>query len=137
MSLQQVSDSWTLEDEEDHGVIMLISTAEVEYHAASTAATEVLYLHNLLDRMGFAQRGPTPMYEDNTAFIEWGDNVIGGRERAKHIEIRKHFAHGVIQDGHMMLVSVLTTSQLPDILTKCCCTFCNGKRVLQASWARR
>jgi hypothetical protein len=67
---------------------------------------------------GFAQPEPTPVYEDNTACIEWGNNVIGGRERAKHIDIRKHFAHEVIQNGHMKLIRVSTTSQLADILTK-------------------
>jgi hypothetical protein len=95
-----------------------LSTAEAEYYSASTAATEVLYLRNLLERMGFAQPEPTPVYEDNTACIEWGNNVIGGRERAKHIDIRKHFAHEVIQNGHMKLIRVSTTSQLADILTK-------------------
>ena len=33
---------------------------------------------------------PTSVYEDTTACIEWGDNVVSGRERAKHIDIRKH-----------------------------------------------
>ncbi len=58
------------------------------------------------------------MYEDNTACIEWGNNVIGGRERAKHIDIRKHFAHEVIQNGHMTLVRVPASFQLADILSK-------------------
>ena len=58
------------------------------------------------------------MYEDKTACIEWGNNVISGRERAKHIDIPKHFAHEVIQIGHMKLIRVSTTSQLADILTK-------------------
>ncbi len=39
-------------------------------------------------------------------------------ERAKHIDIRKHFAHEVIQNGEMRLVLVPTPSQLADILTK-------------------
>ena len=95
-----------------------LSTAEAEYYSASTAATEVLYLRNLLENMGFAQQGPTPVYEDNTACIEWGNHVIGGRERAKHIDIRKHFAHEVIQNGKMKLIHVSTVSQLADILTK-------------------
>ena len=87
-----------------------LSTAEAEYYSASTAATDVLYLRNLLERMGFAQPQPTPVYEDNTACIEWGNNVIGGRERAKHIDILKHFAHVVIQNGQMKVirVSILT-----------------------------
>ena len=95
-----------------------LSTAEAEYYSASTAATEILYLRNLLESMGFNQHAPTPVYEDNTACIEWGNNVIGGRERAKHIDIRKHFAHEVIQNGHMRLIQVPTASQLADILTK-------------------
>ncbi len=74
---------------------------------------------NLLENLGFAQQKSIPVYEDNTACIEWGNNVIGGREHAKHIDIRKHSANGVIPNGHMMkLVCISTTSQLADILTK-------------------
>jgi hypothetical protein len=73
------------------------STAEAEYYLASTAATEVLYIGNLLENMGFAGTKTTPVYDDNTACIEWGNIVIGGRERAKHIDIRKHFVPEVIQ----------------------------------------
>ena len=95
-----------------------LSTAEAEYYSASTAGCEVLYLRDLLRRLGFGQKKPTPVYEDNTACIEWGNNVIGGRERAKHIDIRKHFAHEVIQNGEMRLIKVATKYQLADILTK-------------------
>ena len=95
-----------------------LSTAEAEYYSASTAGCEVLYLRDLLRRLGFGQKKPTPGYEDNAACIEWGNNVIGGRERAKHIDIRKHFAHEVIQNGEMRLIKVATKHQLADILTK-------------------
>ncbi len=46
------------------------------------------------------------MYADNTACIEWGNNVIGGRERAKHLDIQKYFGYEVIQNGHMKLVQI-------------------------------
>ena len=95
-----------------------LSTAEAEYYSASTAAMEVLYLRYLLERLDFTQQKPTPIYEDNSACIEWGNNVIGRRERAKHIDIRKHFAHKVIQNGEMRLIKVPTSAQLADILTK-------------------
>ena len=95
-----------------------LSTAEAEYYSASAAGVDVLFLRNLLERMGFAQECPTSVFEDNTACIEWGNNVIGGRERAKHIDIRKHFAHEVIQNGKMRLVRVPTASQLADVFTK-------------------
>ena len=93
-----------------------LSTAEAEYYCASAVGCKVLYLRDLLRRLGFGQRKPTPIYEDNTACIEWGNNVIGGRERAKHIDIRKHFAHEVIQNGEMRLIKVATKYQLADIL---------------------
>ncbi len=54
-----------------------LSTAEAEY-SASMAAKEVLYHRFLLDGLGFAQDLPTQVYEDNSACIEWGNNVIGG-----------------------------------------------------------
>ena len=95
-----------------------LSTAEAEYYSASEMAIEVLYLRNLLANMGFAQAPDTPVYEDNAACIEWGNHVIGGRERAKHIDIRKHFAHETIQNRQMRLIKVETSSQLDDIFTK-------------------
>ena len=82
------------------------------------AGCEVLYLRDLLHRLGFTQKRPTPIYEDNTACIEWGNNVLGGRERAKHINIKKHFAHEVIQNGQMQLVKVRRASQMADTLSK-------------------
>ena len=68
--------------------------------------------------MVFEQAPDTPVYEDNAACIEWGNNVIGGRERAKHIDICKHFAHKTIQNRQMRLIKVETSSQLADIFTK-------------------
>ena len=60
-----------------------LSSAEAEYMAVSDFSKEIIYLRQLLRNMGFHQEGPTTVYEDNTACIEWGNNVIGGRERAK------------------------------------------------------
>jgi hypothetical protein len=97
-----------------------LSTAEAGYCSASMAGCEVLYLRALLHRLGFVRKKPTRVYEDNTACIEWSNNVIGGLERAKHIVIRKHFAHEGIQNIQMRLVKVSTTapSQMADILIK-------------------
>jgi hypothetical protein len=50
--------------------------------------------------------------------LNGSNNVIGGRERAKHIDIRKHFAHEVIQNVAMRLVKVPTAQQMANILTK-------------------
>ena len=95
-----------------------LSTAEAECYAASEMGIEILCLRNLLHNLGFPQDPDTPVYEDNTACIEWGNHVIGGRERAKHIDIRKHFAHEVIQNREMRLIKVDTSKQLADVFTK-------------------
>ncbi len=95
-----------------------LSTAEAEYSSASEITIEIIYLRNLIRNMGLPQEDDTPVYEDNTACIEWGNHIIGGRERAKHIDIRKHFAHEAIQNRHMRLIMVPTDEQLVDIFTK-------------------
>jgi hypothetical protein len=56
-----------------------LSTAEAEYYSASEIAVENIYLRNLVRNMGLPQEDDTPVYEDNTACIEWGNHVIGGR----------------------------------------------------------
>ena len=68
--------------------------------------------------MGFGPTSPTPVYEHNTACSEWTNNVIGGRECAKHIDIRKHFAHETAQLGHLRFKRESTTDQLADVFTK-------------------
>ena len=95
-----------------------LSTAEAEYYSVSEMAIEMIYLRNLLANMGLPQEDYTEVFEDNTACIEWSNHVLGGRERAKHIDISKHFAHEVIQNGHIWLYQISTEHQLADLLTK-------------------
>ena len=87
-----------------------------EYHAAS--AIEVLYLRDLLENIDFAQDLDTPVYGDTTTCIKWGNHVIGGRERARHIDILKHFAHETIQNRQMWLIKGDPSNQLADVFTK-------------------
>ena len=95
-----------------------LSTAEAEYYAVSEMAIEIIYLCNLLKNMGFTQDPNIQVYEDNTTCIKWGNQVIRGRERAKHIDLRKHFAHETIQNRHMQLIKIDTSHQLADLFTK-------------------
>jgi hypothetical protein len=56
-------------------------------------AIEMIYHRILLANMGLPQEDYTEVFEDNPACIEWSNHVLNGRERAKHIDIRKRFAH--------------------------------------------
>ena len=80
-----------------------LSSAEAEYYSASEMAIEIIYLHILLANKQPRQLDYTPVFQDNTTCIEWANHVIGGRERAKHIAILKHFAHEAVQNVHMRL----------------------------------
>ena len=95
-----------------------LSTAEAEYYAALEFAIEIMYLSNLFDNMGFKPDDDTPVDEDYRACIEWGNYVLGGRERAKHIDIHKHFAHEDIHNRHVRLIKVGTDDLMADIPTK-------------------
>ena len=79
---------------------------------------EFIYLRQMLRDTGSGPTSPTPVYEDTTACIEWTNNVIGGKERAKHVYIRKHFAHEAAQIGHLRLKRVSTDDQLANVFTK-------------------
>jgi hypothetical protein len=48
-----------------------LSTAEAEYYSASEIAVEIIYLRNLIRNMSLPQEDDTPVYEDNTACIEY------------------------------------------------------------------
>ncbi len=81
-------------------------------------AIEIIYLRTLLANMQLHQSDYTPVFEDNTACIEWANHVMGGRERAKHIDISKPFAHEAVQNGHMHVYKIAAEFQLADMLTK-------------------
>jgi hypothetical protein len=98
--------------------MVALSTVEAEYYSASTAAAEVIYLRYLLKNMKFAQPKWTPVYEDNSVCIEWSNSVIGGRERAKRIDIRKHFAHEAVSPQRPPPVRADTSNQLAHVFAK-------------------
>jgi hypothetical protein len=61
-----------------------LSTAGAEYYSASAVGSDVLYLRKLLEQLGFAQQSLRHQCTRTTC-IEWGNTIIGGRERAKQI----------------------------------------------------
>jgi hypothetical protein len=53
----------------------------------------MMYLRNLVGYMRLPAVDSTSVFEDKTACIEWSNRIMGGRERAKHMDMRKHLAH--------------------------------------------
>ena len=74
-----------------------LSSAEAEFIAASSMVQEFIFLRKFLANLGFKQPGPTPIYADNETCIHWSEGSVGGSDRAKHIDLRKHFVHDARQ----------------------------------------
>ena len=51
-------------------------------HGISGSSKEIIYLSLLTENLGLRSPDEMSIGEDNTACIEWGDYLIGGRERA-------------------------------------------------------
>ena len=45
------------------------SSIEAEYHSMSSACSEIMLLHSLLEELGFSQPNFTPLHTDNTSAI--------------------------------------------------------------------
>ncbi|XP_031265831.1 uncharacterized protein LOC116124279 [Pistacia vera] len=65
------------------------SSTEVEYHAMSTACSEIVWLRGLLEELGFPQTTSTPFHADNTSAIQIATNPVF-HECTKHIEVDCH-----------------------------------------------
>jgi hypothetical protein len=95
-----------------------LSSAEAEYMALSTGVQEAIHLRSLLRDLGYEQRGPTAIHEDNQACIAMSSNPTVNHKRSKHIDIRYHFTRERVESGDLELRYVPTEHQLADLLTK-------------------
>jgi hypothetical protein len=59
----------------------------------------------------------TQVFEDTTVCIKWANHVMGGGERAEHIDISKHISNAAVQNGYMRLYKI-PTEFLADLLKK-------------------
>ena len=94
-----------------------LSSAEAEYMAVCAAVQEAVHLRRLMCDLGFEQKEPTVIYEDNQGCIALSDNPVHHR-RTKHIDIRFHFIRERVASKETELKYVPTEFQLADLLTK-------------------
>ncbi len=93
-----------------------MSSAEAEYMAASPCR-EVVWVRAILKGLGFDQRQPTPIYEDNSACIQMSRNPVQ-HNKTKHIDLHYHFVRERAEIGQVKLVWVPTGEMIADLLTK-------------------
>ena len=96
--------------------VIALSTAEAEYIALIPAIQEIIWLKQLLSKLGFPQDCP-PIYEDNQACILLAKNPQD-HKRTRHIQLRFHWIRGQLQEKTCKLEYCSTRSQRADMFTK-------------------
>jgi hypothetical protein len=92
-------------------------STETEYVAMFEAATEIVFLRNLLKELGFEQKTSTVLYEDNQSAI----HMVNGRssfQKSKHINTKFHYSRDLIKKGLLNVVYCPTDKMKADVLTK-------------------
>lgn len=97
--------------------IVLLSTSESEYIAATHGMKEALWLRNLLTEAFEPLSDATTLFSDNQSAIALTrDHQF--HACTKHIDICYHFIHWVVENGTLCLVYGLTADMVADTLTK-------------------
>jgi hypothetical protein len=97
--------------------LVTLSSTESEYVALCEAAREAMWLRRLLQDIGFKQKEPTIMWQDNKSTI---DMVNGHRnfQSSKHINPKFHYTGDMVEQGELCLEYKPTGDMVADVLTK-------------------
>ena len=93
------------------------SSCEAEYMALFESAKDAIWLRNLLCEFGFCPGpAPTTIFHDNQGSIVWAKE--DSLRKVKHVALRYHFTHNLINAGQIELTYVESKSNRADSLTK-------------------
>eukprot|EP00253_Pinus_taeda_P024371 PITA_24371 len=82
--------------------VVSLSTAEVEYVAATTAACQAVWLRRVLKDLCHEQENGTTIYCDNSSAIALSKNSVF-HKRTKNIDTKFHFIHELVNNGEIVL----------------------------------
>ena len=105
--------SWSTKYQE----IISLSMTESEYIATTSAAKEALWLRSLITQLFSTTLDTTTLFSDNQSAITLTKDHQY-HARTKHIDIRFHFIHWIIEEGSLQLVFCPTDDMVADALTK-------------------
>jgi hypothetical protein len=111
--------SWNSKQQE----LVVLSTTEAEYVAATHAAKEGIWLRSFISEVfdSYAKplvtSSPTTLFSDNQSAISLAKEHHY-HARTKHIDIRYHFIRYIIANGSIHLIYCPTNDMIADTLTK-------------------
>jgi hypothetical protein len=94
-----------------------LSSTEAEYVACSEAATEIVFIRNLLEFLGLKIEYPILLNIDNIGAIYMAENATSSK-RTKHVDTRWHYVRNWIKDGIIKVIFVRTAENQSDPFTK-------------------
>jgi hypothetical protein len=97
--------------------VVALSSCEAEYIAGTSAACQGIWLMRLLSELKGKKESTVRIHIDNQSAIQLSKNPVF-HERSKHIDTRYHFIRDCVEEGRVDVVSIDTSEQLADILTK-------------------
>jgi len=94
-----------------------LSSMEAEYIALNELSRTIIYMRNFLADIGFKQKDPTIIYEDNASaiYLASSSNIP---VKSRHILLRYHFIKFAIESGAIEVHYVPSNMQRADCLTK-------------------
>ena len=99
------------------GVIAKSST-EAEFYGASFAGTEIKWLRNLLQELGYSFPKPSPLFVDNQSTIQVLNDAVH-HSRMKHIPVAEFWIRNEVSKAMSISVHYCPTEEMPaDLLTK-------------------
>lgn len=93
------------------------SSAETEYRAMASAASELIWLHTFLCDFVIDHSQPIQLFCDNQTAMHIASNSVY-YEKAKHIEIECHFIREHIESKAIETSYIRSSTQRTDIFTK-------------------
>jgi hypothetical protein len=94
-----------------------LSSTEAEYVALSEATKEIKFVVQVLESIGLKVKYPVTVFVDNVGAIFMSENITA-TSRTRHIDVRYHFIHEVIEDGLILVQFVKTEDNDADPFTK-------------------
>ena len=94
------------------------SSTEAEYRALASAATDLVWIQNLLSEIGISHQVQAPiLWSDNIGPQALACNLVY-HARTKHIEIDIHYVRNLVSENKLDVRYVPTEEQPADLLTK-------------------
>jgi hypothetical protein len=93
------------------------SSAEAEYRVVANAATECIWLRQLLGELHCGVTKATVTYCNNVSAVYMSMNPVH-HKRTKHIKLDIHFVRERVQVGDLRVLHVPTREQYADVMTK-------------------